>query len=200
MAIQPLPAHGTLNWDIPLNSILAQLGNQWVPSDYSWLSWTFDPSQAANPVASGDYANGEVHMVKLWLRQTATVSNLHMFATAPGATLTAGQNFAALYDSTGTRVGVTADQSASWVTSGFKTMALTASANLAAGPIYIAILANGTTRPAWAREASTGPLNGALTAANYRASIGATAQTTMPASITMASRTATTLSWWGAVS
>lgn len=199
MAIQPLPAHGTLNWDIPLNSILTQLGNQWVPSDNGWLAWSIDPSQSStatiNPTA------GSVYMMAIPLRQAATVTNIIMSVVTPGATLTAGQNFAGLYNSSGTRVGVTADQSAVWTSVGAYVMPFTAPANLTAGMYYGAFVSNGTTRPQFGAEASSAAvMNTSLTAATYRSSIGATSQTTLPASITMASRTAASFSWFMALS
>ena len=195
MAIQPLPAHGTLNWDIPLNSILAQGFNQWVPSDQGWLSWTHDP---ANNVGSVPLTtSGTVYMFAVPLRQAATVSSIITSFTAGGGTLTAGQCFAGLYNSAGTRVGVTADQAANWATMGPKVMALTAPANLPAGMYYVAYLFNGTTGPTVVRGISDGQgaVNTGLTAATFRTSTGPTAQTSLPASITMASRTAAFVQW-----
>lgn len=191
MAIQPLPAHGTLNWDIPLNSILAQLGNQWYPSDQGFLAWSTDPIANFGNTAP---ALGVVTMVAVPLRQTATVSRiiLSIPSGVAGVTLTAGQNFAGIYNSAGTRVGVTADQASNWQSTGVKDMPLTVAANLTAGMYYVAVVTNGATGPAFARQTSDsqGSLNANLTAATFRVSTILTGQTSLPASITMASRAA----------
>lgn len=199
MAIQPLPAHGTLNWDVPLNSILGQMGNAWHPSDQGWLSWTHDP---ANNVGSSPLATaGSVYMLAVPLRQIATVSSIMIGVQAPGVTLTAGQCFAGLYDSTGVRVGITADQAASWVVAGPKVMNLTAPALLQPGMYYVALVFNGTTGPTLTRGITdaNGVMNTGLTAANFRISIGATAQTTLPANITMGSRTPFMTCWFASI-
>ena len=200
MAIQPLPAHGTLNWDVPLNSILGQLGNHWYPSDQGWLSWTHDP---ANNVGSAPLnTSGIVYMLAVPLRQITTVSTIIVGVQAAGGTLTAGQCFAGLYDSTGVRVGVTADQAANWGTTGAKVMPLTAPALLQPGMYYVALLFNGGTGPALTRgitDALGGVMNTNLTAATFRFSSGPTAQTSLPASITMASRTSVMTCWWAGI-
>jgi hypothetical protein len=205
MAIQPLPAHGTLNWDIPLNSILGQLGNHWYPSDQGFLAWSLEPSQAANasPVVSGT-----VYMMAVPLRQTATISTITMaVATTAGSGLVSNQNFAGVYNSAGTRLGVTADQSVNWTSVGAKIMPLTAPiASAPAGMYYVAFVSNGTTPPNFTRESSSqnNGLNANLTAATFRSSLGPTSQTSLPASITMASRTsggaAGEIAWFTALS
>lgn len=200
MAIQPLPAHGTLNWDVPLNAILRKLGNQWFPDDYGWLSWTIDPSQAST--ADVAMTSGTVFTMAVWLRQAATVSNIVTFVNNT-ATLTAGQNFAGLYDSAGTRVGVTADQSASWASAGLKTMALTAPASVTAGMYYIAMLCVGATPIIVPRESNLSNatfLNAGLSVATSRIASGPTAQTSLPTSITLSTRTQIGTSFFGAVS
>lgn len=197
MAIQPLPAHGTLNWDVPLNSILAQGFNQWVPSDQGFLAWSIDPSQATTDQA---VTAGSVHMMAVPIRQTASISAINVVIITAGVGLTAGQCFAGVYNSAGTRLGVTADQSGSWNTTGSKMMNLTAPiASAPAGIYYVAILANfATTAPGFAREnaGAVSGINTNLTAATFRSAVGATAQTTLPASITMGSRTQQNVSWY----
>lgn len=191
------PANGTLNWDIPLNTALSQLGNRWLPDDYGFLSWTIDPSQASGTSLT---TAGSVHMIGVNVRQTASISNVIMHVGVAGVTLTAAQNFAGVYNSSGARVGVTADQSGVWTSTGTKIMALTASFVATPGTYYIAVVTNGTTQPQFSQETTVGPINAGLVAATFRSSIGATAQTTLPVSITMGTRTASTISWWGAVS
>lgn len=200
MAIQPLPAHGTLNWDVPLNSILGQVGAHWYPSDQGMLSWTHDP---ANNVGAAILTTaGTVYMFAVPLRQITTVTSVIIGVQAAGATLTAGQNFAGLYDSAGNRVGITADQTTNWQSTGAKVMNLTAPALLQPGMYYVAVVANGTTLPTLTRgitDALGGVMNTNLTAATFRFSFGATGQTTLPATITMASRTSVMTCWFAAI-
>lgn len=147
---------------------------------------------------------GTVTMVQVTLPNAATLSTLTVSVFAAGATLTAGQNFAALYSAAGTRVAVTADQSAAWATTGEKNMAFTSPYAAAAGLYYLALLANGTTPPTIFRTVST-PLaadvvNHGMTPANARWTTGPTGQTSMPASVVMGSRTLSGTAFWMGVS
>lgn len=201
-------AIGSLAWGTPVNDSLLDLdarikalqaSQESTPVDQALISWTYD---AAGGVGNSVPTSGTVNMAKLWIRQPATVNNVALtIVTAPTA-LTAGQNFAALYDSAGTRVGVTVDQSANWATTGLKDMPLTAPFAAAAGAYYVAFLSNGTTPPAFGRGsalASSATVNIGLTAVNARFTTGPTAQTSLPASITMAARTTDARAWWAAV-
>jgi hypothetical protein len=199
MAIQPLPAHGTLNWDIPLNSILAQVGSHWYPSDQGWLGWSMDPTTAAG---SNVLVLGTVQHIAIPLRQPATITSIVATVIGAGVGLTAGQCFAGIYNSAGTRVGVTADQSTAWLTTGPKTMALTAPIAAApAGMYYVALLTNGGTSPAFARDFNDTPgtANVGLTAATFRFATGPTVQTSLPASITMSSRLTSSQTFFAAL-
>lgn len=196
---------GSLNWGAPVNNAFIALDESQVTNarDHNLLAWTWDPS---TNLASSTITAGTVAMSKVWLRQPATVTNVIFGLAAFGATLTAGQNFAGLYNAAGTRVGVTADQTAAWTagTLGAQEVALTAPFAAPAGAYYVAFLFNGTTSPGFARgsAAASGPstVNLKLTAADARYANGPAAQTSLPASITMASRTPTAPAFWVALS
>lgn len=194
-------AIGSLNWGTPLNTAIQNLDRAQTSNaqDHDLLYWQFDP--ATNMVGT-TLTSGTVNMSKLWVRQSATITNVALSITTVGAALVAGQNFAGLYDSLGTLLSATADQTANWGTVGFKEMALTAPQAVAAGYYYVAVVSNAGTTPAFARgSALTASIaNAKLTATNGRFTTGPAGQTTLPASITMAARTLTGNALWVAVS
>lgn len=165
-------------------------------------AWTYDPAMALQG-GTGLPLN-TVQLCKVILRRTATITNVVVLIQTAGATLTAGQNFAGLYNASGTLLSATADQATAWSTGGvgLKTMALTTQqVNLPAGTYYVALLANGTTAPQPARITglNSSMLNLGLTAATARYATGPTG-TTLPASITMASNAFSATAYWAAVS
>lgn len=210
MAFTPIVI-GSLAWGTPVNNALASqdLRISDIEAQGSlglgatgFLAVNIDPAfaGAAVPVVSGT-----VHMQRIDVPYSILITSLHQaIVTTPGSGLTAGQNFAGLYNSAGTRIGVTADQSVAWTTTGEKNMALTAPVLVTAGAYYVALLANGTTPPAFLRMAQSASVqdivNHGLTAATARWATGPTAQTSLPASITMASRTFSGLTFIAAVS
>jgi len=196
----PIPI-GSLLWGTPLNTAVQNLDRASEPSalDQGMISWQFD--HATNMVAS-TITSGTISWSKLWIRQPVTITNVCVHIGTVGAALVAGQNFGALYDPAGNRLGVTADQTANWGTTGFKSMALTAPVAVTAGYFYVAILTNAGTSPSFARGSAlvaTIP-NANLTATDARFATGPAGQTTMPVSVTMASRTLSGNALWAAVS
>lgn len=194
-------AIGSLNWGTPLNTAIQNLDRAQTTNaqDHDLLYWQFDP--ATNMVGT-TITSGTVNMSKLWFRQDVTITNVALAITTVGAALVAGQNFAGLYDSLGTLLSATADQTANWGTVGFKEMALTAPQAVVAGYYYVAVVSNAGTTPAFARgSALTSSIaNAKLTATNGRFTTGPAAQTSLPASITMAARALTGNALWAAVS
>lgn len=197
----PIPI-GSANWGTPLNAAIAELDSNQEPkaADQEMIAWQMDP--ATNMVATA-ITSGTVSWSKLWIRQPVTITNVCVAIGTVGASLVAGQNFAGLYDPAGNRVGVTADQTANWATVGFKEMALTAPVVVSAPTyLYVAVLSNAATTPAFARgSALTATIaNAKLTATDARFATGPAAQTTLPVSVTMASRTLAGNALWAAVS
>lgn len=194
-------AIGSLAWGTPVNDRFANLDRAQVQvaQDHDFITWQFDP--ATNMVGTV-ITSGTVNMSKLWIRQNVTITNVCVSISAVGAGLVAGQNFGGLYDSLGTRIGVTADQTAAWGTAGFKEMALTAPVAVTPGYYYVAIVSNAGTTPAFCRgSAITASVpNAKLTVTNGRFTINPAGQTSLPASITMGARTLTANSLWVAVS
>lgn len=155
----------------------------WAPEDHSLITWTMDPATCTSGTILA--AAGTVNVARVHVPIAASVTNVELFITAAGVTLTANECFAGLYTTAGAPVASTADQSASWVSTGAKTMPLTGGPyNLTAGDYLIAWFANGTTLPTFLRGVSQSAANYKLSAANARFATAATGQTTaMPASL-----------------
>lgn len=170
------------------------------PADQGLLTWTHDPATLRS--ASNATTSGTVYLSKVKIVNRATVvTNVLIGIEAAGATLTAGQSLVGLYNSSGTRLAVSADQSANWTSTGLKTIALTAPQTLAVGSYYVAILSVGTTPPQFAMGAGGSTnINAGLSTGAARFLTGPTAQTSLPASITLGSQTVSTGARWAALS
>lgn len=172
-----------------------------IPSDQNLLTWTHDPatlrSVSNSPVTSGTVILSKVKIVN----RSTVVTNVIVGIESAGVTLTAGQNLVGLYDSSGNRLAQSADQSANWTSAGMKTIALTAPVTLAVGSYYVAILAVGTTPPAFSMGAGGSVnINVGLSTGAARFLLGPTAQTALPATITLGSQSTTTGARWAALS
>lgn len=209
MAFTPIVI-GSLAWGTPVNNALTSQDNRITTlenrggsstASLGFIATPYDPAQGA---ASSALTSGTVYMMRMDLAAPATLTTSTITLITAGATLTAAQNFVGLYDSTGARVALTADQSAAWTTTGEKNAAFTSPYAAAAGTYYLALLSNGTTPIGPMRTnpspTSAAAINHGLSNATGRWATGPTAQTTLPASITMASRTLTHLTFWFGVS
>jgi hypothetical protein len=178
-------------------AVLRRNGNP-APADHGLLAWSVDPTLITS---SGLATAGQMRGSLLRLPSDATITNLHLYAATAGATLTSGQCFAALYDSTNTLRGVTADQSSNWASTGEKVMALTTPYVATAGLYKVVFWSNGTTQPGFARQLTGGAagLTNANMSTNYRAFTADTGLTTTAPS-TMGAQTAAAQIIWAAVS
>lgn len=175
---------------------------EFTAADHGILTWTQDPATLR---AGGDAnTGGLIYLSKVKVVNRATVvSNILYGIVTAGATLTSGQCFVGLYDSSGNRLAVSADQSANWTSTGLKTTALTAAQTLAVGSYYVAWLSNGTTQPTLAMGAGHGIAaitNAGLSLSTSRFLTYGTAQTTLPATIPMGSTGQASGSRWFALS
>ncbi len=95
-----LPVADQDPWDETLNTVLSQVGNQWVPDDYTMAAWSMDPALCqTNGTAM---ASGFLHLVALKIRKTVTVTGFAFMVATPAVTPVVGQNFIGLYDQAGT--------------------------------------------------------------------------------------------------
>ena len=196
-----LPTFGQLNWHTPLNAALSELQNApgMGPEDYGLITWAYPVMQCSGSAVPTSGTVRMVRMPRLAVSTTLTSLTCHI-ATAP-TTPTAGQNFMGLYDSTGARVAVSADCTAAFTTTGDKIIPLTGTYAAAPGSYWVAILANAATPPAFSLCASHSDTaaNFNTAAASAQFTNGPAAQTTLPANITMGSRTKSlNCTWAGA--
>lgn len=125
----------------------------WTPATYSMKAWNFDP------VACFQGLNVQSLPGALFIEAinvpADTITNIHMNIYSAGATLTSGQNFAALYQG-GNLKAATSDQSTNWTSTGEKIMPLTSPQTVTAGIAYVAWYWRGTTAPAFAHSIASG--------------------------------------------
>ena len=167
------------------------------PADIGLIACNFDPALAVT-TSSVLNSNGVLYLQRVWVPATASATGMVIALTTAGATLTSGQNFAALYDSSANLVSgtQTADQSTAWTSTGVKQMTFAGGArSLSAGYYWVAVWANGTTRPALVRGNSAVVVNGILPAASARfATSNNSVTTTAPA--TLGARTLANTAYW----
>lgn len=172
---------------------------------YGYLGWTFDPA-AVNGSAALSTA-GTITLCKIPWPVTRTVTNIVVVVGA-GGTLTTG-NYAGIYNSSGTLLGATADQTSVWNSAGTapKTMAISGGAISVPGGgetgfIYVALLWNGSVSPQFYKgtDATSAIFNGSLSAATLRNGINSTGNSTLPTPLTLSSSTASSNLFWAAVS
>jgi hypothetical protein len=183
---------------MPLYTPPARFGGDTQPIDSGFLVWNFDPAPAAGTGSSPMVTAGQANVERLYVDRPITVTNLHVMVQTAGATLTSGNCRAALYNAAGTSLSITADQSTSWNSTGFKTMALGAAQTLTVGFYDVALWYNGTTGPAFVRGTSYAFINGSLSGASLRS---ATANTGMTSTATaLGTKTASIQNFWVALS
>jgi hypothetical protein len=174
------------------------------PSAHSLIEWNYDPLQTTQSAsAAATLTSGTVHLAKLVAQTGGTITTISVNVITAGASLTSGQCFAGIYNSSGTRLAVTADQSAVWNTADIYQMSLTSSTAITAGQTYyVALLAVGTTPPKFAQGPSSAKAaNVGLTGASLRFATNGTSQTSLPSTRTMSSNTATSaVTFWCALS
>lgn len=169
---------------------------RWAPQDHGLSAWAYDPAMGASGTILG--ASGTVNFVKIHVPFGGPISNIWVLLTAAGSGLTSGQCFAGLYNSAGTLLAATADQSTAWASGGSKSMALTgAPITVTPGDYFVGFFANGTTLPTFLRAVSQNA-NINLSNANSRFGTASTGNTTaMPS--TLGTLTAASNAWWAAL-
>ncbi len=195
-------AYGVVNVSTPRGvdtQTTVDAAGAFVPKDIGLLAAAFDPA-AAVTTSTVLPSSGVLYLIRVRLDRPQLVTNIVIAITTAGATLTANQNKAALYDAAGALIGTTGDQSTAWTSTGMKTMALAGGAvTLNTGYYWIALWANGTTRPAFVRGNSALVVNGVLAAASARwATCNNGITTTAPA--TLGTRTASNTAYWAGLS
>ncbi|MGW4603716.1 hypothetical protein ACWENS_10645 [Streptomyces sp. NPDC004532] len=178
------------------------------PSEQNLLAWTYDPNMAGHVTAqSSGGVGGRVSLSRIILREQITWSNIWIGLSGVDSGATLANCYLGVYDSTGTLKGATADISSSLMTGAVaKALALTTPFTAAPGTYFIAMLLNGT----WTTNSLTFKASGAgssvnagLAAPNLRYSSILTGQTSLPASINLATQATTIITtgwdsqWYG---
>ena len=168
------------------------------PRDHGLLGWTFDPglTQASNVLTTGTQ-----YFAKIWVPRTVTFTSIMFNVVTAGATLTAGANNLALYNSAGTQIATTPDQTTTYTTTGVQTVNFTTPVTVTGGLgvfVWAGVKSSGTTPVTLSRIAVTASFNNVnLAVASARIfTNGTNAATLMPASITPASNTVTTTTYY----
>jgi hypothetical protein len=186
-----VPTIGQTAWGQPLNDALTTMSAGLIdPEDLSYNSWTYPPMHIAS-INPGAMTSGTVRMMRLpKFSQQRTVTGVAVAIGTVGSGLTAGQCFAGLYNSSGVRLGVSADISGTGAltTQGLSRINLTAPVVCPVGDYVVALLVNGTTPPHLAACQSLGVssfINGNLPTSIAFVATGPAAQTSLPANIDM---------------
>ncbi len=159
---------------------------------------TFDPRSGIQGNAA--LTAGQIVLFEIFAAESFLCSSIWA-AVAGTAGVTLTNCFAGLYDDTGTLIGVTADQSSQWTSTGVKQMSLVTPVMLQNGRRYYVALLVGSaaTLPNFSRGATVPALN-AGSAAPFRSSTFGSGLTALPATIAFGSAAANSTAWWGALS
>lgn len=172
-----------------------------LPADAAYSGWSADPILAT--AAASSSTSGTVFVARVHLQAAGTLSKVWLSLGAAAVTPTSGQNFVAVFGSTGTQLGVSNDLSGLLATTGVNGFNLaSATASQAIGTVvYVAWVFNAATPPTLARLPTGANIAANLTGATYRWAVVSTGQTAMPASITPSSLSAgSAVPFWTAVS
>jgi hypothetical protein len=162
------------------------------PSRNGLIGWNMPPFAG---ITAANLASGIIYLFKMYAETTDPVSRLWHFVDVAEVGATSGQNWMGLYDSTGARQALSADQTTAFGTTGVKQVDMTASWTPGKGnSFYVALLTNAATTQQGVRRAalnSLGNLGLGSSGANLLYGAYGSGQTTLPSSITLASITAT---------
>jgi hypothetical protein len=169
------------------------------PGSHNLLGANFDPALAVANAAA--MTAGVLYLHKVVMPSGGAISKVWFTVGVAGATLTAGQNFVGVYDSSGNLLAQSADLSGTLNSTGIKSISLTAPtpAVAAGGSVHVAILWNGTSSPqirAISGSASAANVN--LTASASRWATAGSALTALPS--TLPAMTSLLVSQWVGVS
>lgn len=169
------------------------------PSDSGYLAWSFDPCAIAS---NTNLVSGTVYLAAVFIHKAMSVTSLWFTANSVQGTLTSGQNWIGIYNSSGTKL-VEASLDAV-TTTGAKQVSVSSTA-LTPGLHWVSFLANASSGNfglgcGVASGNVKAVVNGALAASVLRAATNGTSQTTLPSSITPANNQASTIPIWAGLS
>lgn len=184
-------ASGQPTWRDPSGNVWNLVpSNRNSPADQNLIAWSFEP-QLGNGTPSALTA-GVILLSRVVLRTAATITNIIMNVAV--AAVGNSNTWVGLYDFTGTRQGLSADQSTPFQTTGTKTVALSSTYAAPAGNYWVAVLVGAaSTLPQISGASSTNVpasfANVGLTAATARWATSGSGLTALPTTITPGSNT-----------
>lgn len=193
-----VPTIGQDPWGATLNAALSEMAHRsFDPTDLGYQIWNMPPWNAVD-FSSADPVSGTVVMMRMPLvTQPRTLTGVTLYRAVAAAGLT--DAYVGLYNSAGTRVAVSANVSGNWGALGMQQTAFTAPYAAVTGEsLFAAMLFVGATPPklAAAEGITSSNVNGQTTAATALWATGPAAQTTLPASITMGTRSPIATAHW----
>ncbi|HEX8931558.1 MAG TPA: glycosyl hydrolase family 28-related protein [Patescibacteria group bacterium] len=171
----------------------------WLPSDNGLLTATNDPFTCQ---ANGTMIAGTLYLIKLPIRYAITITNLWWAIQGAGVGASSG-SFTGLYNSSGSLLSGSADIGASFTSTGAVQIALTTPQALTAGSfVWAAILMNlATTQPnLFCGTKLSGVVNLGISGNAKRFCTNGTSLISLPASITLASNSSSSLPFWAGAS
>jgi hypothetical protein len=201
-SVSAAPIWGTIaEADMPIS--------EWWANDSGYAAWAFDSAFQSNAGTSRLITTNVLNLIGLQVRTSTTVSKMDLYVINAGTSLTSGQCFFGLYNSSGSLVAQSVDQSGVWNSAGFKTGGtFTASAAVTPGLYWAALLANGTTMPSFSAVNDSGNItthilngNAAVGVARYATNnTSGTGYASLPSSFTPGSNVgAQVAAWWTAI-
>lgn len=156
--------------------------------------WAYDT--ASIQANSTGYTAGVLQLIRVSPDESKRVSKV-VLSIATGGT-TPANCFAGLYNSSGTRMSGSADQSGSWNSSGVKEVALTSAQDVVANNDYYVGLLVGSAvlLPALHLAVFSAAAMAGETAAPYRWMTSGSGFTALPASVTLGSGSQNALTFW----
>jgi hypothetical protein len=167
------------------------------PADHGYLAWAYDPALAG--ATNTPAASGNVLATSVYLRAAALVSAIDYVQAAAGTVPVAGQNFVGLYTAAGVLLQSVNVDAHVTDTAGTVVQTPITPTTYAAGRYLVAVVFNATTLPGLLRGsgAFNNTNNANLSPPNLRTGLVATAQTSLPASLTLGAESADKGFWAG---
>lgn len=168
-------------------------------TEQGFFSWSCDPALVTSTLIMPTAGLVQTSRLKV---PAATITNIHFLCTTAGATLTANQCIAGIYNSAGTLLKSTGDLATLWASTGLITAPLVSTQAVSQGDLIVAFYYNGTTAPTFARLNALSAVANANTNTAVSQSRFATADAarTTTLAATLGTQTAVASSFWVAVS
>lgn len=159
--------------------VAGNLGGGWFPRDSGLVAWSVDPACASGTL---QLTGATIYLTKLPICRTVTPTKLYWYVTTAATTSTAGENWVAVLNSSGTILGSPVDVATATETGGLKSTTVAPGALTAGTFVWGAMVCQASTMvtvavaPASTRTTLT---NVGLSTANLRFATNGTGQTTI---------------------